>query len=110
MAFRLEMYRKHWLSPSSQFYTTLDCYKSQFVSDLGVRRSCRAFAASPQASPLPSANPFAAEALVPRRVVPDSPLPLPPRPLPHPKARQIILIALRDLPHPQISPLHHLFP
>src|SRR5712664_1274903 len=87
MAFRLEMYRKHWLSPSSQFYTTLDCYKSQFVSDLGVRRSCRAFAASPQASPLPSANPFAAEALVPRRVIPDSPVRLPRSQLPHAKAR-----------------------
>ena len=32
VAFRLEMYRKHWLSPKSQFYTTLACYKSQFVS------------------------------------------------------------------------------
>jgi len=33
VAFRLEMYRKHWLSPKSQFYTTLACYKSQIVSD-----------------------------------------------------------------------------
>src|SRR5258707_2617660 len=105
MAFRLEMYRKHWPSPSSQFYTTLDCYKSQFVSDLGVRRSCRAFAASPQASPLPSANPFAAEALVPRRVIPQSPVPLPPSPPPHAKAPPSHMIALAELRHPQTSHL-----
>jgi hypothetical protein len=28
----LEVDRKHWLSPRSQLYTTLACYKSQFVS------------------------------------------------------------------------------
>jgi hypothetical protein len=28
----LEMDRKHWLSPRSQLYTRLACYKSQFVS------------------------------------------------------------------------------
>src|SRR5260370_2242000 len=32
------MYRKHGLSPKSQFYTTLACYKSQFVSSFGSAR------------------------------------------------------------------------
>jgi hypothetical protein len=38
VAFRLEVYRKHCVSPESQFYTTLACYKSQFVSSFGNAR------------------------------------------------------------------------
>src|SRR6266478_2600831 len=90
---------RHWTATRANLSLTLEC------GGLAA-----AFGASPQASPLPSANPFAAEALVPRRVIPDSPVRLPRTQLPHAKARQIILIALVDLRHRQISRLHDVFP
>src|SRR5438445_13594286 len=49
------MDRKHWLSPKSQLYTTLACYKSQFVSWL--RRDASENAGSHSAQPEKAAGP-----------------------------------------------------